>query len=780
MFFAHSTFAATTQFRSAQIITTDGPIPYVNLTNCSATDGLTCDRAKGFFYANLYFNDFGTYEDFGIPQGATITKVRIRVTGKSVGAAPYVGLSNGTTFTAGCQFPPDLWRLTQLVNSNVLVAQTFVTNVTDLSFWPQTVLAYCLRPYAFENKSFIFRIRFSSFIEWSANIDNFEIALDYDPPLTTPTPTPTPVQPFLDLPWDHESQGKTFDEVAFNPNSWFDHEYPLQNIPCCTRRVMKFTGKTEDDFYRSHNGYDYGSDNDVILNTPVLAAASGWATFKSWQNSGGAGNVIKIDHGNGYQTWYEHLSKDDLVVATEGAKLFVNNRQQIGKVGMTGNTTGAHIHFSVFKDTNNNGNFDDDIPWGVTDPLGWKGKIPDPWPLWSQGGRNGAASHNLFIARSSPKTDFIASSGGTLNGDKATVVFPAGAFIDELIATFEQGPFETIANTIRSIVPSFFLQATDSSGQPVTGFLKPVTITYNYKNANLFNINENSLSLYSFNEQTKQWDILPTLLDTTTKTASAQTTHFSQFALMGEVQDLTPPTTEVAVSGEKGKDNWYRSDVVVELNGNDNEDGVDLQYTLYTLNDNDWFEYETPLVFEKEGSYKITYQSIDKAENKEERQSVELQIDKTTPEAKMLISQDKQALTVEGIDQNTTFVDKSDTLFTVSDLAGNTLVMDIKEKEESKRDTFSIYSLQYNQHLPTVLADNRYRVRYGGKKDAPSVNTQAFEIDKEIVIRIQYDREKNQSAIFTKVYKKEKVEEVKDGLILLQIKTNQGKLEYSY
>src|SRR5258708_4287644 len=77
--------------------------------------------------------------------------------------------------------------------------------------------------------------------------------------------------------------------------------------------------------------------------------------------------------------------------------IFVQQAQQIGKVGDTGNcyvlsTNGtriyntpgcAHIHFGVFQDKNHDGNFSDNIPDGVTDPFGWQSKDPDPWENYS-------------------------------------------------------------------------------------------------------------------------------------------------------------------------------------------------------------------------------------------------------------------------------------------------------------------------------------------------------------------------------------------------------------
>jgi pimeloyl-ACP methyl ester carboxylesterase len=194
MFFASPVFAATTPFRSANIVTANGIPSYTNLNNCSATDGNTCDRATASGYANLYFRDFGNYADFGMPQGSIITKIRIRVTGKSHASpfAPGVGLSSGTIFQVNCQSPVDLWGLSQLNNIQTVNSQTFTASVVEESYINGTVLAYCLQPYNIENKSYIFRINNSSAQNWSANIDNFEIAFDYESGLT-PTPTLTPI-----------------------------------------------------------------------------------------------------------------------------------------------------------------------------------------------------------------------------------------------------------------------------------------------------------------------------------------------------------------------------------------------------------------------------------------------------------------------------------------------------------------------------------------------------------------------------------------------------------
>lgn len=438
-------------------------------------------------------------------------------------------------------------------------------------------------------------------------------------------------EPFLDLPWDYEAQGSTFNYMALDPYSWFDHEYPLQD-QCCNWQVMTYAGQTINRPYRSHNGYDYSRKNGIRLNTPVLAAATGSATFKPWNKTGGAGNMIKIDHGNGYQTWYEHLSVEGLITSTEGQSVDVEQGDQIGLVGMTGNTDGPHIHFSVFKETNNNNSFDDEIPYGVTDPLGWDGEITDPWSIWSNGARSGTSSYNMFYPASFSKSIEVPIGGGILSTKDTTISIPQGTYNGSFKLVHKIGPFVSLSDYTTGVTPSFSLNAY-KNGQLITSpFIKPIQITIDYSKANLTNIDEGTIRIRHFNEQSKVWEELPINdLNTTNNTISTQINHFSRFAVVGNIKDLIPPTTAFEISGDKGLENWYRTPVEIRLPAQDNEGGVELEYTLYTINGNDWFEYLQPLIFGEDGNYQITYQSYDKAENQEERKTIKVDIDKTKP-----------------------------------------------------------------------------------------------------------------------------------------------------
>lgn len=88
---------------------------------------------------------------------------------------------------------------------------------------------------------------------------------------------------------------------------------------------------------RNHKGLDIAAE----LGTNIYAAEEGLVVSAGW-NSGGYGNVVMIDHMNGYQTVYGHMSA---VVAVEGQ--YVTKGELIGLIGSTGNSTGPHCHFEV-------------------------------------------------------------------------------------------------------------------------------------------------------------------------------------------------------------------------------------------------------------------------------------------------------------------------------------------------------------------------------------------------------------------------------------------------
>ena len=92
----------------------------------------------------------------------------------------------------------------------------------------------------------------------------------------------------------------------------------------------------------THTGIDLAAP----AGTHIYSWRSGTVTFAGW--SGGYGNFIIVDHGDGFVTRYAHCSK---IAVTKGQT--VSQGQVIGYVGTTGNSTGNHLHFEVKV----NGNF---------------------------------------------------------------------------------------------------------------------------------------------------------------------------------------------------------------------------------------------------------------------------------------------------------------------------------------------------------------------------------------------------------------------------------------
>ncbi|NJR64964.1 MAG: M23 family metallopeptidase [Leptolyngbyaceae cyanobacterium CRU_2_3] len=75
---------------------------------------------------------------------------------------------------------------------------------------------------------------------------------------------------------------------------------------------------------------------------PIEAARKGVVTYAEVGWNGGFGNLVEIDHGDGLQTRYAHLSS---ILVKQGDRVDVNT--VIGYVGMTGTATGNHLHFEV-------------------------------------------------------------------------------------------------------------------------------------------------------------------------------------------------------------------------------------------------------------------------------------------------------------------------------------------------------------------------------------------------------------------------------------------------
>jgi murein DD-endopeptidase MepM/ murein hydrolase activator NlpD len=203
-------------------------------------------------------------------------------------------------------------------------------------------------------------------------------------PVTCTGKPQAPSAPFLQSPY------RGYAEVA----TYFDHDQPDYaidgKIVLTTGLVVtgNASGGRFPDYwspqlrqwinYDGHNGYDY----DIIYQ-PVRAAAAGVVTYAAWESSDpdyGYGQMILIKHAHGYMTLYGHFSKLEVKPGQH-----VKAGQVIGISGSTGNSSGPHLHFTVYHNCH------------AVDPYGWNGKGKDPLVPF-----NGETSTYLWLNGEAP------------------------------------------------------------------------------------------------------------------------------------------------------------------------------------------------------------------------------------------------------------------------------------------------------------------------------------------------------------------------------------------
>jgi len=94
--------------------------------------------------------------------------------------------------------------------------------------------------------------------------------------------------------------------------------------------------------YRAYpwRGFHYGIDIKASYGAPARATANGVISYVGWRR--GYGKLVEIDHGYGVKTIYAHNSAYAAAIGQRAAK-----GQIVSYVGMTGWTTGPHLHYEV-------------------------------------------------------------------------------------------------------------------------------------------------------------------------------------------------------------------------------------------------------------------------------------------------------------------------------------------------------------------------------------------------------------------------------------------------
>jgi murein DD-endopeptidase MepM/ murein hydrolase activator NlpD len=139
--------------------------------------------------------------------------------------------------------------------------------------------------------------------------------------------------------YHHPSEGGYFDGTGKAPyeGGW---RKPIPGAPVTSKFNMQRLHPVLKKVI-PHTGTDFGAP----MGEPIGSSAPGRVSFIGY--AGPSGNLVKVDHGGGYETGYAHLSR-----YAEGLKVGdqVKRLQTIGYCGSTGRSTGPHLHFTVKKD----------------------------------------------------------------------------------------------------------------------------------------------------------------------------------------------------------------------------------------------------------------------------------------------------------------------------------------------------------------------------------------------------------------------------------------------
>ena len=134
-------------------------------------------------------------------------------------------------------------------------------------------------------------------------------------------------------------QLKVLESLLVDQN--LDRSQTPSTMPVTDAYISSPYGSRIDPITGGHE-FHKGLDLDARMGEPIHSAADG-IVIRAGYDTGGYGNVVDIDHGNGYVTRYGHCSQ--LLVKVGD---LVHAGDEIAKVGSTGRSTGAHLHFEVW------------------------------------------------------------------------------------------------------------------------------------------------------------------------------------------------------------------------------------------------------------------------------------------------------------------------------------------------------------------------------------------------------------------------------------------------
>ncbi len=170
-----------------------------------------------------------------------------------------------------------------------------------------------------------------------AGLDDGEFDLDSEP-LSSRAPLTPDTLKLVKLDLDHMlDQGSRM--LRIFKERVARHQNRISGTPVENRTVSSrfgFRADPDTGESRMHRGVDFPG----FVGEPILAIASGVVTYAG--ANGGYGNLVELEHANGYRTRYAH---NDKILVALGA--VVTKGQQIATLGSSGRSTGPHLHFEV-------------------------------------------------------------------------------------------------------------------------------------------------------------------------------------------------------------------------------------------------------------------------------------------------------------------------------------------------------------------------------------------------------------------------------------------------
>ena len=403
----------------------------------------------------------------------------------------------------------------------------------------------------------------------------------------------SPAGYFLDLPFhyenpDHNLALRDSDERG-RINSWFDHQFPendVDNLVISTSsRTMSLTNKTQDYiivngqrrysyeatsgtqyWYDGHNGYDFiGGEFEV------LAAGKG---IVEYAGDGIYGNQVIIDHENGYFSLYGHLKDGSITVKKDD---HVDSGMLLGISGETGQySEGVHLHFGVYKDNDDQGNWDGETIDKPIDPNGFLGST-DPWVT-----AGGPISFWLWEFDRSRQVNVGVSDRTFSDLSGYIKISIPSAYFNQNV-TLELFNESEIAPSIQSLWNAgyaFWLRLLESpsEGQPQLNLSStdPISITVTYTDTAIMHLDENNLALYHFDEVIQNWDPLSSVVDIPSNQITAETWELGHFNIQAPLL--------CSADGFITDDSYYGA---IKIPG----DGSSASRLFDIVEDEDWFQF---------------------------------------------------------------------------------------------------------------------------------------------------------------------------------------------